>query len=113
MSEVAYSLRERLVAGFILGAMRDVIPDQVATMNRLLVDADDPITGLFQERDDRAPAFGVVPILALGGALDRDADVGFDDRSRIIFNGQSRLGFGWIDAENMAGGAMQPDIAKV
>jgi len=86
MPEVADSLRERLIAGLVFGAVRDVIPDQVAAMNRLLIDADDPITSSFQECDDRAPALGVIPILALGGALDRDADIGFGDRPRIIFN---------------------------
>ena len=51
-----------------------------------LVDADDAISSLFQECDNRAPALRVIPVLALGGTLDGDADIGFGDRPGIIFD---------------------------
>jgi hypothetical protein len=64
--EPARALGERLVAGLVLGTVGNVVPDQAGAMDRLLVDADDAVAGLLQERDDLAPAVGVVPVFALG-----------------------------------------------
>jgi hypothetical protein len=55
----------------------------------------------------------IVPVLALGRALYRDADVAFGDRSRAILGHDARRHFGRIDAEDVARGAMQADMAKV
>src|SRR5258707_6133011 len=82
-------------------------------MRCLLVNAHDSISSLFQECDDRAPALRVVPVLALGGTLNGDADIGFSDRPCIIFDRESWPHLRWINSENIAGGAMQPDMAKV
>src|SRR5215469_7485363 len=82
-------------------------------MGGLLVDADDAVASVLQEGDDLAPAVGVVPVLALGGALDRDADIRLDDRPAVILERDAWRLLGWIDAENIAGCAVQPDMTEV
>ena len=73
----------------------------------------DPIAGFLEEVDDLVPAGRVVPVFALGGALRRDADVGFGDRPACRRRSDARRHLGRIDAQDIAGGAMQPDVAKV
>src|SRR5262249_10905731 len=83
VSEPGRTLLKRPLAGLVLGAVRNVIPDQAGAVSRLLVDTDDAIAGLLQERDDLAPAVRIVPVFALGRALHRDADVGIRDRPAV------------------------------
>ena len=111
--EPARALLQRAVAGLVLGAVRDVVPDKPGAVRRLLVDADDAVAGLLQERDDLAPAVRVVPVLCLRRALHRDADIGLGDRPAVVGERNARRHLGRIDAQDVAGGAVQPDIAEV
>ena len=104
---------KRPVAGLVLGAVRDVVPDEPGAVHRLLVDADDAIAGLLQEADDLAPAGRVVPVFALRRALHCDADIGLGDRPRVVGERDARRRFGRVDAEDVAGGAVQPDMAEI
>ena len=51
--------------------------------------------------------------MALRRALHRDADVGLGDRPAVVGECDARRHLGRIDAENIAGGAMQADMAEV
>src|SRR5262249_27083385 len=104
--EPTRALRERPVAGLVVRAMRNVIPDQAVSVRRLLIDADDPIAGLLQERDDLAPAMRVVPVFALRRALHRDADVRLRHRTALVAGIEPRRDLGRIDAQDIAGGAV-------
>ena len=76
----------------------DVIPDQPLTVRRPLVDADDAISRLLEERYDLPPPNRIVPILALRGALHCDANVRVRDRARLVVEHYARCYFGRIDA---------------
>ena len=85
-------------------------------MHGKLVDADDPVTVLLQELDDVPPAGRIVPVLRLRRALRCDADIAFADRPRGIGQREPGRGFGRIDAQDVARGAMQanqPEIARL
>src|SRR5215468_9697125 len=82
-------------------------------MGRLLIDADDAIARLFQEGDDFAPAVGVVPVFALGGALHRDADIGLSDWPVVVAERDARRLLGRIDAQDIAGSAVQANMTEV
>lgn len=66
-----------------------------------------PEAAVFQEAHHVMPAAWVVPVLALGGALHRDAVIGLGDRPRVVRNGQTRRLFLRIDADDVSGGAVQ------
>jgi len=104
---------QRPVAGLILGPPGDVVPQQLMTVQWLLVDADHPIAAIFQELDQLAPAGGIVPVFGLGRALHRDADVGLGDRGAAFLHGHPGRRLGGIDAEDVAGGAVQPDQTEI
>src|SRR5262249_42058216 len=103
----------RAVPRLVFRPIRDVVPDEAGTMGGLLVDADDPIARSFQKAHDLPPSAGIVPVFALGGALNRDADVGLGDRPRLVLKRNTRRDFSRIDTENVSGGAMQADMAEV
>jgi hypothetical protein len=56
---------------------------------------------------------GVVPVFAPGGALHGDADIRLGDRSAVLAERDARRPVGWIDTQDIAGGAVQPDVTKV
>ena len=79
----------------------------------LLVDADDAIAGLLEEaRRSRASRSGCSSI-CLGRALHRDADIGLGDRPAVVVERDARRHLGRVDAEDIAGGAVQPDMTEV
>src|SRR5258708_25136684 len=83
------------------------------TMGGLLINADDAVTHCFQEADNLTPASRVVPVFALGRALNRNADIRLSDRSSVVIERDARRNFCRIDAENIARSAMQPDVTEV
>lgn len=82
-------------------------------MDRLLVDADHAIAVILQEPNDLVPAVRIVPVFALRRALHRDAHIRLGDRRAFIRAAQARRCLGRIGAEDIAGGAIQPDMAEV
>jgi hypothetical protein len=84
-----------------------------APCHRLLVDADDAEAAGLEEGDDLAPAMRVVPELALGRGLHRDADVGLGNRPAVVGQDDARRLFGGIDAQDIARSAMQADMAEI
>jgi hypothetical protein len=108
------ALGERAVAGLVLGAVAGSVgPDQAVAVQRLLVDADDAVAARLEEGDDLAPACRVVPVLALARALHGDADIGLRDRAAVVGQGEAGRDLGGVDAEDVAGGAVQADMAEV
>src|SRR5258707_6434788 len=83
------------------------------TMGGLLINADNAVTRLFQEADNLTPASRVIPVFALGCALSSNADIRLSDRSCVVIERNTRRNFCRIDAENVACGAMQPDVTEV
>src|SRR5260370_1149220 len=83
------------------------------TMVRLLINADDAVTHCFQEAENLTPASRVVPVFALGCALNSNADIRLGDRSGVVIERNARRNFCRIDAENIARGAMHPDVTEV
>ena len=82
-------------------------------MGRFLVDADDAVPGLIQEGDDLAPAIRVVPVFALGRTLYGYADIRLGERPAVIVQQYARRLLGWIDAQDVAGSAVQSDMTEV
>jgi hypothetical protein len=67
-----------------VSSVRDGIPDQPLTVRRSLIDADDAISRLLDERYNVPPPNRIVPILAPCGALHCDANVWVRDRARLV-----------------------------
>src|ERR1051325_1863931 len=55
----------------------------------------------------------VVPVFRLRRRLRGDADIGLGDRPALIRQDHARRLLGRVDAEDIAGGAVQPDMAEV
>ncbi len=106
-------LDERPVAGQVLGAVRDVRPDQAGAVHRLLVDAQHPLAARLERRDHLAPAVRVVPVLGLAAALHGDAGVGLRDGAALVGQGEAGRRLRRVDAQDVGGGAVQPDVAEV
>src|SRR5258708_20157269 len=83
------------------------------TMGRLLINADGAVTDWFEEGENLTAASRVVPVFALGCALNSNADIRLGDRSGVVIERNARRNFCRIDAENIARGAMQPDVTEV
>src|SRR4051794_19282013 len=98
MLEITRALDQRLVAGLIFRALRNVVPDQSGAMRGLLIDANDAIAGVLEEGNNLAPAGRVVPVFALRRALCTDADVGLSDRTAVIGNVHAWRSLGRVDA---------------
>src|SRR6516165_3818304 len=113
MFDPSCALQKRFVTCLILHAMRDVIPHQTSSVSWLLIDADDPVAGLVEEFHDFAPPARVVPILCLGRALRRDADVGLLNWPTLVGEHDARRYLRGVDTQDVAGGTMQPDMSKV
>lgn len=107
------ALGERAVAGFVLGAMGDPVPDEALPADRLAADADHPEARRLEKADDGVPAGRVGPVLALRRALHADADIRLGDRRRVVGQDQTRRRFGRIDAEDVARRAVQVDLAEI
>src|SRR6516164_8779616 len=99
MLHPAGALLQRAIPGLILYPVGNMVPHDAGTMRRFLVDAHDAIAGLLEEPHNLAPAGRIVPVLALGRALHRDAHVRLRDRPRVVGNGDAWRHFGRIDAE--------------
>ena len=82
-------------AGPVLGSVGNVVPDHAGAVDRLLVDADDPVAGLFQEGHDlRASRWGYSSTCtALCSALHCDANVGLSDRPAAVAERDMRRHF--------------------
>ncbi len=113
MLEITRAFRQRLVPGVILRSVRDMIPQQAVTVGRLLIDTDDPVTCLLEERDDRSPAFRIVPVLALRRALHGNANIGIRNRPAIVLQSDAGGHFCRVDAEDVGGGAVQSDMPEI
>ncbi len=59
MAQPAHALGQRPVAGEVLGAVRDVVPDDPLAVGRLLIDAEHAIAARFEKTDDFTPAKGL------------------------------------------------------
>src|SRR4029077_20503507 len=99
--------------GLVLRSMGNMAPYQTAAMRRLSVDAYDAVAVLLQESDNLPPAGGIVPVLALHGALRRDADVTLGDRPRLVGELDPRRFLGRVDTEDITSRPVQPDVAEV
>src|ERR1700752_4310425 len=113
MPEPARAFGKRLLAGEILAAVGQVIPYDAVTVRRFLIDADHAVATLLEKLHDLAPAGGVVPVLALRGALGCDADVLLGNRAARVGQGDPRALLLWIDAENISGRTMQADQPEI
>ena len=67
--------------------MGNVRVKQARAVDRLLVNADNPISPGFEVRYDLMPACWIVPHLAAAGALHGDADVGLVNRRGVVLQG--------------------------
>jgi hypothetical protein len=112
MFDPSRALEERMVAGQVFHPGRDMGPDQPLSMRCFLVDAHYPIAGVLEERHHVAPTGRIVPEFGLQRALHGDADIGLVDRSRVVSDRYARRRLGRVDAENIAGGAVQSDQAE-
>ena len=113
MPQPARPLGQWPVARLILHAVREVGPHQAAAVCRFLVDTNHPVAARLEELHHLTPAMRVAPVFAPAAALHRDTDIGLVDRPTVVRQREAGRFLGRIDAQDVAGSAVQPDMAKV